>query len=95
MQKEAIQLGNFLIEKLGLESDNDTLSQWMVHYLAQQIIIRRNAIGKERIASQKRAFNTISLLLQRRREFRFWYSSHLSFNEFRSFLQLIALRNLS
>jgi hypothetical protein len=65
-QKQVISLGKMLIEEINLDLENDTLSLWMAHYIAEQITTVENTTGGERVEAEKRCFDTILKLWQHR-----------------------------
>lgn len=58
-QQQVISLGKQLVKELTLESGVDTLSRWMAHYIAEQIINAEKAQGKDKQEFEKRCFNLI------------------------------------
>ena len=65
IQKQSINLGRELIDEAGLRSTVDTLSRWMVHYIAEQCIISKHGIGKNKYAAKKRYHQALIDLGQR------------------------------
>ena len=58
-QLQVINLGRQLVKELGLESGTDTLSKWMAHYIAEQIVISDTANGEDKSRAENRCFETI------------------------------------
>jgi hypothetical protein len=68
-QNQIINLGNLLVNELGLENGVDTLSRWMAHYVAEKIsLVERLPEGKEKENTQKECFETILKLWENRWE---------------------------
>ncbi len=44
--EKLIKLGKLILDELGKDSERDTLTSWMVHYLAQQIDLAETSTGK-------------------------------------------------
>jgi hypothetical protein len=65
-----LNLGELLVEELGLGSSVDTLSRWMSHYIAQQIVEIGNAIGWKKEAAEIKCFETILKLWKHRAYYR-------------------------
>lgn len=65
-QQQAISLGKKLVQELSLEPGVDTLSRWIVHYIAEQIAIAESTEGAAKIAAEKRCFDSIMQLWQHR-----------------------------
>lgn len=65
-QERAISLGKALVQELELESSVDTLSRWMAHYVAEQIVITENTTGDEKSEAEQRCFDTVLKLWERR-----------------------------
>ena len=61
-----INLGKALVKELKLDPGVDTFSRWMAHYVAEQMTLAENATGDEKIAAEKRCFETILKLWQHR-----------------------------
>jgi hypothetical protein len=66
IQKRIINLGKTLVKELGLDRDIDKLARWMVHYIAEQMIITENATGEDKIEANERCFETILKFWQHR-----------------------------
>lgn len=58
-QQQVISLGKQLVKELALEPGVDTLSRWMAHYIAEQIINAEKAQGKDKQEFEKHCFNLI------------------------------------
>jgi hypothetical protein len=63
-----LALGRRLVEELGLEESNDTLSRWMAHHLADLITKAENAAGSDKDALRKECFDAILALWRHRSE---------------------------
>lgn len=66
LRKRTISLGKALVEELKLNPGVDTLSRWMVHYLAEQMTVAENATGDKKRIAEQRCFETILKLWQHR-----------------------------
>jgi len=66
MRKEIITLGRLLVASLGEKSNADIISQWMAHYIAEQIVFCETAKGDEKKEAEQRCFDTILKLWQHR-----------------------------
>lgn len=66
VRKRTISLGKALVEELKLNPGVDTLSRWMVHYIAEQITVAENATGDKKRVAEQRCFETILKLWQHR-----------------------------
>jgi hypothetical protein len=67
MKMAALTLGKLIVKELGLETSVDTLSRWMAHYVAQQMIDVENAgDGDDKQAMEQRCFDTILKLWKHR-----------------------------
>lgn len=66
MRKRSIELGQALVDELGLGEGVDTLSRWMAHYVAEQMAVAEQASGEEKEAAEERCFETILKLWGRR-----------------------------
>ena len=47
---ELLALGGTLVEQFKLRADEDTLGQWMAHYLAEKLIAHKKAVGGAKAA---------------------------------------------
>ncbi len=65
-KERVINLGKALAKELELDPGVDTLSRWMSHYIAEQIVKAENATGEEKAATEKRCFDTILELWEHR-----------------------------
>jgi len=63
---KAIELGKQLVQQLGCDPRDDTLSRWMAHYVAEQIVAAENSKGKAKVAAQKECLKTIMSLWEHR-----------------------------
>lgn len=52
-------MGRAIVEVLGLERSNDTLSRWMAHYIAEQIAKAEHTSGTEQDARKECCWETI------------------------------------
>lgn len=59
MKEAILTLGKRLVNELGLESSVDTLSRWMVHYIAEQMEIIEFAEEEEKKLAEEKCFETI------------------------------------
>ena len=66
LRKRTISLGKALVEELKLNPGVDTLSRWMVHYIAEQMTVAENATGDKKRVAEQRCFETILKLWQHR-----------------------------
>jgi len=66
LRKRTINLGKALVEELKLNPGVDTLSRWMVHYIAEQITVAEKATGDKKRITEQRCFETILKLWQHR-----------------------------
>jgi hypothetical protein len=66
LRKRTISLGKALVEELKLNPGVDTLSRWMVHYIAEQMTVAENATGDKKRVAEQRCFETILRLWQHR-----------------------------
>lgn len=83
----AIELGKRLVDELGCDSRRDTLSLWMAHYVAQQMVAAQSARGKAKSAAEKRCFQTILSLWQHRASLP---NGHRPFEDFEPILRVLA-----
>jgi hypothetical protein len=61
-----VELGERLVQELGLDDSNDTLGRWMAHYIAEQISKAASANGATRRALQQECFHSILELWKHR-----------------------------
>lgn len=66
MRQRSIELGQALVNELGLGEGVDTLSRWMAHYVAEQMAVAEQASEEEKEAAEERCFETILKLWERR-----------------------------
>lgn len=59
MREHIINLGKYLVEELEQGKHPDTLSQWMINYIAQLITEVEKCTGSEKKKVEKECFNTI------------------------------------
>jgi hypothetical protein len=90
MQEKVISLGKALVEELGLELGDDTLSRWLAHYVAEQLACLENAKGEEKAQVQQRCFETILTLWQHRSSFR---NNHRPFENFEAIFKTLDALN--
>lgn len=90
MQEKVISLGKALVEELGLEPGVDTLSRWLTHYVAEQLVCLESAKGEERAQVQHRCFETILTLWQHRSSFR---NGHRPFENFEAIFKTLDALN--
>lgn len=65
-QKRAIRLAKILIKELGEQSEGDTLSRWMAHYIAEQITLAKRENGAAKAQTEQHVFAAIIKLWQHR-----------------------------
>jgi hypothetical protein len=65
-QTTITDLGKNLVKELGNDADNDTLSCWMAHYVAELLTTITTSKGAARASAQERCFQTILSLWDRR-----------------------------
>lgn len=63
---EILNLGKMLVDELGLDDSVDTLSRWMAHYIAQQMIEIENSDGEKKAISEEKCFESILKLWKNR-----------------------------
>jgi hypothetical protein len=90
MQEKVVNLGKALIEELGLEPGVDTLSRWLVHYIAEQLACLENTVDDEKTQAQQRCFETILTLWQHRSSFR---NGHRPFENFEAIFKTLDALN--
>jgi len=66
MQEKATELGRQLVQLLGLDPGVDTLSKWMAHYIAEQIVIAETAKPADKTAAEQKCYQTILALWEHR-----------------------------
>ena len=59
MHKKAIELGKRLVARLGDEHDYDVLSNWMAHYIAEQITLAESSDNTAKEEAEEKCFKTI------------------------------------
>ena len=85
-RKHIINLGKALVEELGLDPGVDTLSRWMVHYVAEQMTLAENAIGEDKSTPEKECFETILKLWCHRA---YYPNGKRPFENFESILRML------
>ncbi|HCN36675.1 MAG TPA: hypothetical protein DIS94_03055 [Bacteroidetes bacterium] len=65
-KKKIINLGKLFVKELNLEPGNDTLSRWMVHYIAEKMYQIENSKAKAKAEIEKDCFETILKLWKHR-----------------------------
>jgi hypothetical protein len=75
VQEHAIKLGKAIVEALGLQRSNDTLSRWMAHYISEQIAEAERTSGTERDGRQQNCWKTIRKLEKHWEEWSYHRSS--------------------
>ena len=58
-QANIVSLGNQLVALLHQDGNDDQLSRWMAHYVAEQITFAESATGEAKAAAEKRCYDTI------------------------------------
>lgn len=87
IQRQIINLGNLLVEELKREDKYpDTLTRWMAHYIAEQIIAAESAEVPDKAAAQERCFQTILALWKHRSSMP---SGHRPFESFEPILRAL------
>ena len=66
MRERIITLGKALIEELSLEPGVDTLSKWMAHYVAEQIVATENVSEEAKSEAERQCFETVLKMWQHR-----------------------------
>lgn len=66
MHKKAVELGKHLVARLGDEHDSDVLSNWMAHYIAEQISLAESCDGSAKVEAEEKCFKTILQLWKHR-----------------------------
>ncbi len=64
-----IDLGKRLVQELGVEDSNDTLSRWMAHYIAEKIEEAQSAKSKTKRSPMRECFRAILELWEHRNAF--------------------------
>lgn len=85
--ERVLDLGQKLVEELGLVDSNDTLGRWMAHYVADLIAKAEAAAGGEKVRVQTETFDTILKLWKHRAEFP---SGKRPFGELESVIRTVA-----
>ena len=58
-QRKVISLGRRIVKELKLEDSVDTLSKWVIHYLAEKLVVAESIVGDERVVANKECFDLI------------------------------------
>ena len=66
MYRKAIELGKQLVEQLSDDERADTLSQWVAHYIAEQIVLASQTTGEAKKLAEERCFHSILTLWSNR-----------------------------
>lgn len=85
-RKKVIKLGEKFIKELNSKSDIDSLSKWMVHYIAEQIRIAKSAKGKKKLEAERNCFETILKLWKHRA---YLPSGHRPFENFEAIFRVL------
>jgi hypothetical protein len=56
IQKHTICLGKNLVQKLEIESSTDTLARWIIHYIAEQMIVSESMSETSKAEAKQRCF---------------------------------------
>ncbi|HWX22686.1 MAG TPA: hypothetical protein VN578_22510 [Candidatus Binatia bacterium] len=80
-------MGKRLVHELGCDPRGDTLSLWMAHYVAEQIVVAENAKGRAKAAAQKQCFKTVLSLWEHRASLP---DRHRPLEEFEPVLRVLA-----
>src|SRR4051812_34460979 len=64
-----IELGKRLVQELGVDDSNDTLSRWMAHYIAEKIDEAGSAEGDRKRAAMRECCSAILKLWEHRSSF--------------------------
>lgn len=86
-QQRVIELGKALVKELDIEPGNDTLSRWLVHYIAELMVKLENAEEDQKSQLQQQCFETILTLWQHRSSFK---NGHRPFENFEPILRTLA-----
>ncbi|MCL7420602.1 MAG: hypothetical protein M8364_06835 [Methylobacter sp.] len=86
-QQCVIELGKALVKELEIEPGSDTLSRWLVHYIAELMVKLENAGEDQKSQLQQQCFESILTLWQHRSSFK---SGHRPFESFEPILRTIA-----
>lgn len=86
IQQRVIELGKALVKELDVEPGNDTLSRWLVHYIAELMVKLENADEDQKSQLQQRCFETILKLWQHRSAFE---NGHRPFENFENILKTL------
>ena len=81
-----IKLGQKLIKELNPKSDIDSISKWMVYYIAEQIRIVKSTKGKRKLEAEKKCFETILKLWKHRA---YLPSGHRPFDNFETIFRVL------
>lgn len=86
-----IELGKRLVQELGIEDSNDTLSRWMAHYIAEKIEEARSAEGDTKRAAIRECFKAILELWEHRSVFP---TGRRPFGDFESLFDTLSSLNI-
>lgn len=86
-----IELGKRLVQELGLEDSNDTLSRWMAHYIAERIDEAGSAKGDTKRAAMRECCDAILELWAHRSAFP---TSRRPFGDFESLFETLSSLNV-
>jgi hypothetical protein len=65
-RQKLINLGKQLVAQLSVHGHTDTLSRWVAHYVAEQIVTAEKSSGQESAAAEKQCFEAILALWSHR-----------------------------
>ena len=86
-----IELGKRLVQELGIEDSNDTLSRWMAHYIAEKIDEANSAKGDTKRAAIHECYSAILKLWEHRSAFP---TSRRPFGDFESLFETLSSLNI-
>lgn len=85
--RAVISLGKRLLVEAGLDETNDTLSRWMIHYIAEKIEEVESQKGRGRSVAERECFAAILELWEHRSVFP---TKHRPFGDFESLFQTLS-----
>lgn len=59
MKMEILNLGKLIVKELESDGNVDTLSKWMAHFIAEQIVLAENSSDEMKIKVEEKCFDTI------------------------------------
>lgn len=66
MEQQVLTLGKQIVQELKLDPGVDTLSKWMVHYLAEKIVVAESLEGVKKAAAGQECFELINEIWRHR-----------------------------